>query len=216
VKYSSSIEYADQTDEIIHEAIRKAMSGTRPVVRRVPVARHPELDVAAAAEPSKYRLVNQGPAAEVAEAAELIRNAKSPICWWATACTRRARRPRSELAELMACPVIQTSGGVVHPGTAGPDLPVPVLAGRQRGGRASDLCVALGTELGEPMHYGRTQHWAEGDANRKWVYVEQDPTAIGVNRSFDVALVGDLRGVVPQLVEALKESHAPRRPTWTP
>ena len=21
------------------------------------------------------------------------------------------------------------------------------------------------------MHYGRTQHWAEGDANRKWVYV---------------------------------------------
>jgi hypothetical protein len=28
VKYSSSIEYADQTDEIIHEAIRKAMSGT--------------------------------------------------------------------------------------------------------------------------------------------------------------------------------------------
>ena len=28
VKYSSSIEYADQTDEIIHEAIRRAMSGT--------------------------------------------------------------------------------------------------------------------------------------------------------------------------------------------
>ena len=28
VKYSSSIEYADQTDEIVHEAIRRAMSGT--------------------------------------------------------------------------------------------------------------------------------------------------------------------------------------------
>lgn len=28
VKYSASIEYADQTDEIIHEALRRAMSGT--------------------------------------------------------------------------------------------------------------------------------------------------------------------------------------------
>ena len=35
-------------------------------------------------------------------------------------------------------------------------------------------------------------------------------TAIGVNRRFDVPLVGDLRGVVPQLVEALKDS--PRKP----
>src|SRR6201999_4600037 len=72
----------------------------------------------------------------------------------------------------------------------------------------SDLCVALGTELGEPMHYGRTQHWAANNASRKWVLVEQDPTAIGVNRPVDVALVGDLRGVVPQLVEALRD--APR------
>jgi acetolactate synthase I/II/III large subunit len=35
--------------------------------------------------------------------------------------------------------------------------------------------------------------------------------AIGVNRPVDVALVGDLRGVVPQLVEALKDS--PRSPS---
>ena len=41
--------------------------------------------------------------------------------------------------------------------------------------------------------------------------VEQDPTAIGVNRRIDVPLVGDLRGVVPQLVEALKDS--PRSPS---
>jgi thiamine pyrophosphate-dependent acetolactate synthase large subunit-like protein len=72
----------------------------------------------------------------------------------------------------------------------------------------SDLCVALGTELGEPVHYGKTRHWADNNATRKWIYVEQDPTAIGVNRPVDVALVGDLRGVVPQLVDSLK--HSPR------
>ena len=50
------------------------------------------------------------------------------------------------------------------------------------------------------------------DANRKWVYVEQDPTAIGVNRRFDVPLVGDLRGVVPQLVEALRDTPRAQSP----
>ncbi len=75
----------------------------------------------------------------------------------------------------------------------------------------TDLCVALGTELGEPMHFGRSRHWADNDANRKWIYVEQDPTAIGVNRPIDVPLVGDLRAVVPQLVEALRDT--PRAPS---
>jgi thiamine pyrophosphate-dependent acetolactate synthase large subunit-like protein len=46
----------------------------------------------------------------------------------------------------------------------------------------------------------------ENNANRKWIYVELDPAAIGVNRPIDVPLVGDLRTVVPQLTEALKDS----------
>jgi thiamine pyrophosphate-dependent acetolactate synthase large subunit-like protein len=70
----------------------------------------------------------------------------------------------------------------------------------------SDLCIALGTELGEPVHYGQTRHWVDNAANRKWVYVEQNPLAIGVNRQIDVALVGDVRAVVPQLVAALKDT----------
>ena len=43
------------------------------------------------------------------------------------------------------------------------------------------------------MHYGKWRHWAENDAKRKWIYVELDPAAIGVNRPIDVPLVGDLR-----------------------
>ena len=65
----------------------------------------------------------------------------------------------------------------------------------------ADLCLALGTELGEPSALrplaplGRITK-----PIRKWIYVQQDPQAIGVNRSVDVPLVGDLRAVVPQLV----------------
>ena len=60
VKYAASIEYADQTDEIIREGIRKAMTGTPgPVYIEYPS--HvilEELDFPAPFPPARYRLVN--------------------------------------------------------------------------------------------------------------------------------------------------------------
>ena len=216
VKFSSSIEYADQTDEIVREAIRQSMSGT-PGPSYIEFPSHvilEELDVPDPLPPHRYRLVNQGAGErEVAEAVKLIRAAQSPILLVGHGVhTSRTQEQVRELAELMACPVIQTSGGTSFiPGLQDRTFPYLFSPAANEAVEQSDLCVALGTELGEPMHYGRTQHWAGNDADRKWVLVEQDPTAIGVNRPIDVPLVGDLRGVVPQLVEALRES--PRSPS---
>ncbi|MDR3663765.1 MAG: thiamine pyrophosphate-binding protein [Mycobacterium sp.] len=216
VKYSASIEYADQTDEIVHEAIRRAMSGT-PGPSYIEYPSHvllEELEVADPLPPHRYRLVNQGAgAAEVAEAARLIRAAEHPILLVGHGVhTSRTGVAVRELAILMGCPVIQTSGGTSFiPGLEDRTFPYGFSPAAVAAVVASDLCVALGTELGEPVHYGRTRHWAAGNDIRKWIYVEQDPTAIGVNRPVDVPLVGDLRGVVPQLVAALKD--APRQPS---
>ena len=214
VKYSSSIEYADQTDEIVHEAIRRAMSGT-PGPSYIEFPSHvilEELDVSDPLPPSRYRLVNQGAGArEVAEAAKLIQEAKSPILLVGHGVhTSRSGAAVKELADLMACPVIQTSGGTSFiPGLEDRTFAYGFSPAAVEAVVKSDLCVALGTELGEPSHYGKTRHWAENDANRKWVLVEQDPVAIGVNRPIDVPLVGDLRGVLPQLVEALEDNPRP-------
>ncbi|GFG83579.1 thiamine pyrophosphate-binding protein [Mycolicibacter algericus] len=211
VKYSASIEYADQTDEIVHEAIRRALSGT-PGPAYIEYPSHvilDELDVAGPPEPHRYRLVNQrAGAAEVAEAAEIIRNAANPVLLVGHGVhTSRSAAAVRELAELMACPVIQTSGGTAFiPGLEDRTFPYGFSQSAVEAVVASDVCVALGTELGEPVHYGTTRHWAAKNAERKWIYVEQDPMAIGVNRPIDVPLVGDLRGVVPQLVAALKQT----------
>ncbi len=215
VKYSGSIEYADQTDEIIREAIRKAMSGT-PGPAYVEFPHHvtlAELDVPEPLPPHKYRLVNQGADGDlIAEAARLIREAKGPILLVGHAVhTSRSGAAVRELAELMQCPVIQTSGGTSFiEGLEDRTFPYGFSAASVDAVVKSDLVVALGTELGEPSHYGRWRHWVDNEANRKWIYVQQDPTAIGVNRSYDIPLVGDLRGVVPQLVRALKDT--PRAP----
>ena len=209
VKYCASIEYADQTDEIIREAIRRALTGTPgPVYIEYPS--HvilQELDVPAALPPRRYRLTNQtAGGAEIDEAVSLIKAAKNPILLVGHGVhTSRAGAAVKALAEIIQCPVIQTSGGTSFiEGLEDRTFPYGFSPSAVEAVVQSDLCLALGTELGEPVHYGRTRHWAANDANRKWIYVEQDPTTIGVNRAMDVPLVGDLRGIVPQLVEALK------------
>ncbi|UVO52612.1 thiamine pyrophosphate-binding protein [Sphingomonas sp. SUN039] len=208
VKYSGSIEYADQTDEVIREAIRVAMSGT-PGPSYVEYPSHiilEELDAPEILPPHRYRLTNQGADGDrIAEAAELILAAKNPILLVGHAVyTSQSGAKVKELAELMNCPVIQTSGGTSYiKGIEDRTFQYVFSDASIEAVEESDLVVALGTELGEPVHFGRWRHWYAGEANRKWIYVQQDPTAIGVNRPVDVPLVGDLRAVVPQLSRAL-------------
>jgi acetolactate synthase I/II/III large subunit len=216
VKYSASIEYGDQTDEIIRNALRITQSGTPgPVYIEYPAhVIQQDLELPAPLPPEAYRLVQPGAdAGMVAKAAELIKAAKSPILLigHAVHCTRAGDKVKA-LADLMACPVIQTSGGTSFiKGLEDRTFPYGFSRAAIEAVVKSDLCLAIGTELGEPVHYGKWRHWVANEANRKWIYIELDPAAIGVNRPVDVPLVGDLRSVVPQLTEALKGS--PRKPS---
>lgn len=216
MKYVGVIEYPEQTDEIIREALRRCQTGKPgPVYVEIPMhVVEAEVDWPPVVPPERYRLVHQ-PAGQslIEEALRLVHAAKQPILLVGQgAFTARAQESVAELARLLACPVIRTTGTDAYL----PGLEDRTFAyGFSPAGRAavvdSDLCIAVGTELGEPIHMGIGRHWAENNANRKWIYVERDPEAIGVNRSIDVPLVGDLRDVVPQLSAALKDS--PRTPT---
>jgi acetolactate synthase I/II/III large subunit len=208
VKYAASIEYPDQTDEVIRNALRVALTGT-PGPAYVEYPAHviqAELDVPDPLPPAAYRLVGQTAGADrIAAAARLIRAARRPVLLAGHGVhTARAGEPVRALAEAMACPVVQTSGGTSYiAGLEDRTFPYGFSPAAVEAVVGSDLCVAIGTELGEPVHYGRGYHWQANDANRSWVLIEQDPAAIGVNRPVDVPLVGDLRAIVPQLVEAL-------------
>jgi acetolactate synthase I/II/III large subunit len=217
VKYCASIEYADQTDEIIRQALRISQSGTPgPVYVEYPAhVIQEELDLPAPLPPESYRLFRHGASGSAIEAAvKLVREAKHPILLvgHAVHCAR-AQESVGALAKVLGCPVIQTSGGTSFiKGIEERTFPYGFSAAAVEAVVQSDLCIAIGTELGEPVHYGKWRHWAENNAKRKWVYVELDPAAIGVNRPIDVPLVGDLRAIVPQLLTALKESPRPPSP----
>lgn len=209
MKYVGVIEYPEQVDEIFHEAFRKALSGTPgPVYIEYPQNMvGPTLEVSGPPPaPHTYRLTHQAASAEaIAEASELIGAAESPILLVGQgAFVSRAHDAVAQLARTLACPIIQTPGGAaVLPGLESVTFSYASPSGTAAVA-AADLVIAVGTEIGEPTHYGTGRHWAAGRTDRKWIYIEREATAIGVNRPIDVPLVGDLRDVVPQLDAACR------------
>jgi acetolactate synthase-1/2/3 large subunit len=211
MKYIGVIEYAEQTDDIFHEAFRMALSGTPgPVYIEYPMnVMQTKLELPPVSAPHAYRLTEQGASqTAIDEAIALIRAAEMPILLVGQGVfVSRAHESVAALARTLECPVIQTPGGSsflagLEDRTFSYSSPVgtEVVA-------KSDLVIAVGTEIGEPIHYGVGRHWAKGKVDRKWIYIERNPLSIGVNRRIDVPLVGDLRNVTPQLTEALKSER---------
>ncbi len=208
MKYVGIIEFADQVDDVFHEAFRHATSGTPgPVYIELP---EDHLDTKCpflpAPAPEQYRVVRQlADPQQVRAAAGLIANAELPIILCGTGVhTSRGHDHLETIARRLKCPVIPTWGGRgAMPETDSQVLPY-ASAQANEAIAAADVVLAIGTGIGEPVHYGTDYHWKEGNKDRKWIYVERDPLNIGVNRPIDVPLVGDLNDVLPQLVDELK------------
>lgn len=207
MKYIGVVEYIEQLDEIFHEAFRQAMSGVPgPTYVELPLhIMQAVMDLPPVLPPHRYRLVNQEAGTRaVKDAVEILTTAKNPILLLGQgAMVSRAQADVATLARKLGAPIINTiSVEAVIEGMEDRTL-LYGSASASAAVAAADAVVAIGTEIGEAMHYGRGRHWSKGNVDRKWIYIERDPTAIGVNRPIDAPLVGDLRAVVPQLIEAL-------------
>ncbi len=207
VKYAGTIEYPQQLDEIMHEAFRKAQGGVPgPTFVELPLGvMQAKFDGKPALKPEQYRLVHQrADAQSIAQARDLLANAKAPVLLLGQGCfVSRAHAALTELAGKLNCPILQTNAvEAVLPGMEARTFPYSSEVGAEIAS-GSDVVLAIGTELGEALNYGRGHSWKQGNETRKWIYVERDPMAMGVNRPIDVPLVGDLRDIVPQISEAL-------------
>ncbi|MEP5765881.1 MAG: thiamine pyrophosphate-binding protein [Halieaceae bacterium] len=215
MKFVGVIEHADHVDDIFHEAFRQLSSGKPgPVYIEYPQeyasTSHP---FGPLKEICQYRIQHQRADADSIErAVSLLEHANQPVLLVGNGVfVSRAQTELNELAALMQCPVIATPGASsrllqVLDVTA----PYATPAANQAISEA-DVVLAVGTEIGEPLHYGTKRHWDAGRTDRKWIYIERDATAIGANRPIDVPLVGDLRDVVPQLSAELRTRSVEQR-----
>lgn len=217
VKYVGVIQYPQQTDEVMREAFRQALSGTPgPVYVEIPMnTMLADIECPPVLAPADYRL-EQLPADvnAIAQAVDLVRQSRQPVLLVGQgAFTARAHASLAALAENLQCPVIHTYPHSSYlEGAQDRTFPCGFSPAGAAAVSGADLVIAIGTEIGEPVHHGVEGHWARGNTDRKWIYIERDPLAIGVNRPIDVPLIGDLRDVVPQLLAELEETPRTRSP----
>ena len=142
---------------------------------------------------------------QIREAAKLIAAARKPVLYVGGGVIRGdATEQLLDLAELTGIPVVTTlmARGAFpdsHPqnlGMPGMHGTVAAVAALQR----SDLLIALGTRFDDRVT-GKLDSFAP---EAKIIHADIDPAEIGKNRNADVPIVGDVKAVITDLIEALR------------
>ena len=213
-KFARRIHHPRQVDEVMQAAFREALSGTPgPVYVEVDYAGQTESwDYDELAAPGQYRVLDQ-PAAESAldDAVREIVAAQSLLLIGGEEIhSTRTHDDFRNLAKILACPVITTFAGAGALTQTDPQwLSYASSAGREAIAYA-DVVLAIGTCIPENINYGRQRAFAAGNDSRKWIQVDPDPAAIGINRHIDRPVVGALPDVLPQLCERLQAAGGRR------
>jgi len=210
VKYAAVVDTARRIDEVLAEAFRHATTG-RPGPVYVEIPQDVMTEAAAFSPlrpPHRYRLAPQGaPQAAIEAAVVALREARMPLLIGGTGIhLARAHDAFRRLAEILGGPVLLTYGGRGALPETHPQVLLPLGPGAEACQQA-DCILAVGTSLGESLAFGGPPQFAE-EGRQRWILVERDPTAFGVNRAIDIPLVGDLREVLGQLLEALPRAGA--------
>jgi len=141
---------------------------------------------------------------QVREAAKLIAAARKPVLYVGGGVIRgEATEQLLDLAELTGIPVVTTlmARGAFpdsHPqnmGMPGMHGTVAAVAALQR----SDLLIALATRFDDRVT-GKLDSFAP---EAKVIHADIDPAEIGKNRHADVPIVGDVKAVITDLIEAV-------------
>jgi acetolactate synthase-1/2/3 large subunit len=141
---------------------------------------------------------------QIREAAKLIAAARKPVLYVGGGVIRGdAPQELLDLAELTGIPVVTTlmARGAFpdsHPqnmGMPGMHGTVAAVAALQR----SDLLIALGTRFDDRVT-GKLDSFAP---EAKVIHADIDPAEIGKNRNPEVPIVGDVKAVIADLIEAL-------------
>src|SRR3990172_4259409 len=210
VKWNMHVNQWKRIPDAVRHAFREAMTG-RPGPVHIEFPEDLLLqkgDTDSAAVWPREKPADPGPIADpklVRRAAEMVLDARLPLihCGGGTQRSGAGAEARA-LAEYLGCPVTTGAGsrGIVpdgHPLVTQPVSPASAMVKNM-----ADVVLAVGTRFGELDFWGRPPIWGHS-SRQKVIQVDSDATNIGLNRPVELALVGDARAVLGQVLDAVRE-----------
>jgi acetolactate synthase-1/2/3 large subunit len=208
-KHNFLVRNGDDIAQLIAEAFHIAKSG-RPGAVLVDIPKDVLQAQCTFSWPPKIDLPGYKPntkphSRQIREAAKLIAAARKPVLYVGGGVIRgEASEQLMDLAELTGIPVVTTlMARGAFPDSHPQNLGMPGMHGTVAAVGAlqkSDLLIALGTRFDDRVT-GKLDSFAP---DAKVIHADIDPAEIGKNRNADVPIVGDVRNVIADLLEALR------------
>jgi acetolactate synthase-1/2/3 large subunit len=208
-KHNFLVRSGDDIAQVMAEAFHIARSG-RPGAVLVDIPKDVLQAQCTFSWPPKMDLPGYKPntrphSRQVREAAKLIAAARKPVLYVGGGVIRgEATDQLMDLAELTGIPVVTTlMARGAFPDSHPQNLGMPGMHGTVAAVGAlqkSDLLIALGTRFDDRVT-GKLDSFAP---EAKVIHADIDPAEIGKNRNADVPIVGDVKNVITDLLEALR------------
>ena len=211
-KLQVSVEEPYEIPNAVQRCIKTAMSGRRgPVfleLRETALVREAtEDDFKKVLDPEQYRPIYRpaGNIDSIKNAVELLKTANKPLIVAGGGINAsEAFKELTKLSETYNIPVGTTiSGiGVVTTNKTFVGGKLTALAYR-RAAIEADVVLSLGCKWDHTIIYGASPIWNQ---DQKIIQVDIDPTEIGKNRAVKVAIVGDAKAVINQLLDEMERN----------
>jgi acetolactate synthase I/II/III large subunit len=208
-KHNFLVRSGDDIAQVMAEAFHIARSG-RPGAVLVDIPKDVLQGQCTFSWPPKIDLPGYKPntkphSRQVREAAKLIAAARKPVLYVGGGVIRgEATEQLMQLADLTGIPVVTTlMARGAFPDSHPQNLGMPGMHGTVAAVGAlqkSDLLIALGTRFDDRV----TGKLASFAPEAKVIHADIDPAEIGKNRNADVPIVGDVKAVITDLLEALR------------
>lgn len=211
-KHSFLVTKAEDIPRVIAEAYHIAGTG-RPGPVLVDITKDAQQDEFAFSWPPVvdlpgYRPVTKAHGKQVIAAAQLIAESRRPVIYAGGGIVRgKASAELLELAELTGAPVVTTLNArgafpdshEQHLGMPGMHGTVPAVLAMQE----SDLLITLGARFDDRVT-GKAALFAP---EAKVIHVDIDPAEISKIRAADIPIVGELKEVIADLSDAIREEN---------
>jgi acetolactate synthase-1/2/3 large subunit len=211
VKWNGKVEHWKRIPDMVRHAFRVATAGrpgpTHILIPEDIIAQKGDEAHVAIVAPDRYRLTSSlpGDPEAIQKAAQMLVDADLANIHCGNGAERAgAAEAVRRLAEHLGCPVTHT---IRARGILPDDHPLcfhPTCMSRIAANSQADVVLAVGTRLGELNMWGQPPMFGD-PGQQRLIQIDSEPTHIGLNRPTDIALIGDARSILDQLVEAIRQ-----------